>query len=52
LSASDIEVSESTGTFRMRATFPNPERILMPGMFVRATVTLGTTQGYLVPSAP
>ncbi len=33
---SDITVDESTGTVTLRATFPNPERVLMPGMFVRA----------------
>jgi len=50
LSLADIAVSESTGTFSLRATFPNPDRVLMPGMFVRAAVDLGTTPGaFLVP---
>ena len=33
---SDITVDESTGTVTLRALFPNPERMLMPGVFVRA----------------
>lgn len=33
---SDITVDESTGAVTLRAIFPNPDRLLMPGMFVRA----------------
>ena len=33
---SDITVDESTGSVTLRATFPNPDRMLMPGTFVRA----------------
>jgi len=33
---SDITVDESTGTVTLRASFPNPEGLLLPGMFVRA----------------
>ncbi len=36
-----VDVSESTGTFTLRATFPNEKTMLLPGMFVRATVDLG-----------
>ena len=43
-------VSESTGTFSLRATFANPDRVLLPGMFVRATVDLGNNpHAFLVP---
>lgn len=50
ISLANVNVSESTGTFTLRATFPNPRRLLLPGMFVRATVTLGNMQGaFLVP---
>lgn len=46
----EVTVSQSTGTFSLRAVFPNPHRILLPGMFVRATVDLGNTpDAYLVP---
>lgn len=50
MSLADIVVSETTGTFSLRATFPNAARVLMPGMFVRATVDLGNVQNaFLVP---
>lgn len=42
-------VSETTGTFTIRASFPNPDLLLMPGMYVRATVTVGRERGYLIP---
>lgn len=35
---SDITVDESTGMVSIRASFPNPERELLPGTFVRARV--------------
>ena len=50
LTVADFVVSQSTGTFTIRASFPNPRRLLLPGMFVRATVDLGTEpNGFLVP---
>jgi membrane fusion protein (multidrug efflux system) len=33
---SDIAVDESTGTVTLRASFPNPRGLLLPGMFVKA----------------
>ena len=33
---SDLTVDEGSGAISMRAEFPNPERTLLPGMFVRA----------------
>lgn len=33
---SDLSVDESSGAILLRAEFPNPERILLPGMYVRA----------------
>lgn len=35
LSFSDLAVDSSTGTVALRAEFPNPQRELLPGMFVR-----------------
>ncbi len=50
LTLANVVVSESTGTFSLRATFANPQRILLPGMFVRASVDLGSDpNGFLVP---
>jgi membrane fusion protein (multidrug efflux system) len=49
LDMSEMAVSETTGTFQIRAVFPNPDNIVLPGMCVRATVTLGNENGYLIP---
>jgi membrane fusion protein (multidrug efflux system) len=38
----DRAVDIKTGTLRVRASFPNPKRILRPGMFGRINVDLGT----------
>ena len=46
----DMVVSQTSGTFSLRATFPNPDRVLLPGMFVRAEVDLGSMpDAFLVP---
>lgn len=34
----DLAVDESTGTVSLRAEIPNPQRMLLPGQFVRARV--------------
>ena len=34
----DAELNQQTGTFLVRATFPNPKDLLRPGQFVRARV--------------
>ena len=50
LQFSDVQVNETTGTIRLRAVFPNPDGILLPGMFVRGEVRQGRLEGaYLVP---
>ncbi|MEI7912386.1 MAG: efflux RND transporter periplasmic adaptor subunit [Verrucomicrobiota bacterium] len=43
----DRAVDVKTGTLRMRAKFPNPKKILRPGMFARVRVDLGTRQDCL-----
>lgn len=46
----DMSVDESTGTISIRAEFPNPQRLLLPGQFVRARVEAGIDpSGILVP---
>jgi membrane fusion protein (multidrug efflux system) len=35
---SDITVDESTGSVSLRAEFPNPKRVLLPGTYVRAKI--------------
>lgn len=42
-------VSTTTGTIRIRVEFDNPDRLILPGMFVRASVTLGTADAFLIP---
>jgi membrane fusion protein (multidrug efflux system) len=50
LQFSGSAVSQSTGMVSLRAVFPNPEGILMPGMYVRALVEEGFVEnGFLVP---
>lgn len=48
ISLTEITVSETTGTFTLRATFPNSQRVLLPGMFVQASVDLGTLNNALL----
>ena len=46
----DVTVAPTTGTVTIRAIFPNPEGLLLPGMYVRAHLTEGTqAQGILAP---
>ena len=49
LQFSDVLVDESTGAVQLRALFPNPDKRLLPGMFVNALLDLGTERGILVP---
>ena len=49
LDMAEMAVSETTGTYQIRVLFENPNRIILPGMYVRATVTLGLESGYLIP---
>ena len=43
-------VDRNTGTVRLRAVFPNPDRLLLPGMYVLALVDQGVDRnGLLVP---
>jgi membrane fusion protein (multidrug efflux system) len=46
----DITVDQNTGSVTLRAVFPNPDKVLLPGMFVRAVVEEGVSeQAVLVP---
>ncbi len=46
----DISVDSSTGSVILRAVFPNPDQLLLPGMFVRAVVEEGVNdQALFVP---
>jgi membrane fusion protein (multidrug efflux system) len=37
----DVSVDPTTGTVTLRMVFPNPDKVLLPGMFVRAVVPEG-----------
>jgi membrane fusion protein (multidrug efflux system) len=41
LKFSEVNVNESTGTYTLRAEFPNPYKLLLPGMYVRAVIKEG-----------
>ncbi len=41
---SEVVVDQSTGTVTLRARFPNPQGVLLPGMFVRANFAQATDQ--------
>lgn len=45
---SNNQVDVKTGTIRMVGEFPNPDRLLVPGMFVRVRAKIGTLQDALV----
>jgi membrane fusion protein, multidrug efflux system len=49
LDMAELAVSETTGTYQIRAVFDNPDNLILPGMYVRATVTVGYEDGYLIP---
>jgi membrane fusion protein (multidrug efflux system) len=48
LQFSEVTVDESTGSVTMRALFPNPDRVLLPGMFVRERIEEGVRLGALL----
>ncbi len=50
LQFAEVSVNEDTGSVILRAEFPNPDGVLMPGMYVRAVLNTGTDpEAILVP---
>jgi membrane fusion protein (multidrug efflux system) len=50
LQFTDVTVDPTTGSVRLRAIFPNPEGLLLPGLYVRATIIQGVDpHGILAP---
>ena len=41
LTFTDVTVNESTGMVNVRAVFPNPDKTLLPGLYVRAAIVEG-----------
>lgn len=49
LKFSEVTVNETAGAITLRALFPNPDAVLLPGLFVRAKLSLGEDTVLLVP---
>ena len=50
LAFSEVSVDPTTGSFGLRVVVPNPDNVLLPGMYVRAVVGTGIREnGLLVP---
>jgi membrane fusion protein, multidrug efflux system len=50
LKFSEVTVDQTTGSVTLRAVFPNPHAVLLPGMFVRAVLNQGVyRQAILAP---
>jgi membrane fusion protein (multidrug efflux system) len=46
----DMSIDEATGTAALRAQFPNPQRSLLPGQFVRGQIDAGVRpNGVMIP---
>ena len=45
---SEAAIDQSTGTVTLRASFDNPHKILLPGMYVRAVLEEGVREGALL----
>lgn len=48
LEFSEVSVDPTTGSVTLRAVFPNPDRLLLPGMFVHAQIPSGTAQNAIL----
>jgi len=48
LTFTDVTVDPGTGSFMVRVVVPNPDDILLPGMYVRAAVSSGVRQDALL----
>lgn len=51
LAVVDNQIDQTTGTVRMKATFPNDDLALWPGQFVNARLLLTTRRGVVVPAS-
>lgn len=49
LKFSEVTIDQSTGAITLRAVMPNPNSILLPGLFVTARVHIGSKDAVLVP---
>ena len=47
----EVTVERTTGSVQLRALFPNPDNVLLPGLFVRTKLTVNWSDALLVPLA-
>jgi len=52
LELSGVTVDQATGSVTLRTRFPNPEHLLLPGMFVRASLRQGVRPDVMLVPAP
>ena len=48
LELTEVAVDEATGSVTLRAVFPNPKHVLLPGMFIRADVDEGVIENAIL----
>lgn len=48
LQLTELAVNESTGSVILRAIFPNPQHLLLPGMYVRARINEGILENAIL----
>lgn len=48
LAFADVSVDPGTGSYSLRVTVPNPDNILMPGLYVRALIGAGVRENALL----
>lgn len=48
LEFSEVSVDQGTGSVVLRAVFPNPEQVLLPGMFVQAQLQTGSKRAAIL----
>lgn len=48
LKFSEVTVNTSTGSVSLRAEFPNPDKMLLPGMYVRAAIVEGVKESAIL----
>ncbi|WAT10484.1 efflux RND transporter periplasmic adaptor subunit [Rouxiella badensis] len=48
LELTEVSVDEATGSVTLRAVFPNPQHVLLPGMFVHASVDEGVIENAIL----
>lgn len=49
LKFSEVTIDQTTSSITLRAVSPNPEKTLLPGLFVRAIINIGERSALLVP---